>query len=62
MTTKTTYKSTGKKFGGKVVWIDEAGNLYERMNPNGVKLGRTGKYHFRRWNDATAEHIRKNIL
>jgi hypothetical protein len=54
----TKFKSTGKKFGAKVVWTDEDGNLYERINPNGVKLGRAGKYHFRKWNDP--EWIRAN--
>jgi hypothetical protein len=57
-----TYKSTGKRFGRKVVWVDENGDLYERMNPNGVKLGRAGKYIFRRHNEKTAEYIRQNVL
>lgn len=46
---KVTCENTGKKFGGKVVYKDSKGNYYERLAPNGRKLGT--KYCFRRWND-----------
>lgn len=56
-------ENTGKKLGDRVIWRNvETGELYERMNPNGVKMGMRGKLFFRKYNKPTTEYILQNIL
>lgn len=48
---KVTCVNTGKKWGGKILWVDpETGLFYERTNPYSQTCVRRGKFFFRQWN------------
>lgn len=59
---KVACENTGKKWGGKLVWIDpKTGFLYERTNHYSQTLVRRGKFFFRKWNKPTTEAIKEAL-
>ena len=60
---KVTCENTGKKWGGKILWVDpETGIFYERMNPYTQTCSRRGTLFFRSWNEPTQETIKQTLF